>query len=102
MNVFMSHVSTALVFSHCDVPTNFKNKTCCRLVYRFDVHWLKDKKHWTLEGVRSDNNLTREEMKVLEGIHKRHRSFKVDGPSKMDLEFLQEYYGNLMMTLEHA
>ena len=69
--------------------------------YRFNVNWLKDKKHWTLEGVKADKNLTpgSKEMKVLEGIHKRNRSFRVDGPSKLDQEFLQKCYGKLMRTV---
>ena len=60
------------------------------------MNWLEDEKHRTLEGVNGDDQLTEEERKILEGIHKRNRSFKVDGPSKIDLEFLQKCYGNSM------
>ena len=68
-------------------------------MYRFDVHWLKDKKHWTLEGVKADRNLKAgsKEMTILEGIHERNKSFKVDGPSKLDLEFTEKCYGKLFV-----
>ena len=57
------------------------------------MNWLEDENHRTLEGVKGDDNLTEEDKKILEGIHKRNKSFRVDGPSKSDLEFLQKCYG---------
>ena len=57
--------------------------------------WLEDKNHWKLEGVKGDKNLFPKEKEVLEGIHKRNKSFKVDGPSITDMKFVQECYGKL-------
>lgn len=64
------------------------------------MNWLKDTKYRTLKGVESDNNLTPEQKKILEGIHKRNLSFTVDGPSRTDLSFLDQCYGELYHIVE--
>ena len=63
------------------------------IVSRFDVRWLKEKKHWTLDGVKGDDKLSPKEKIILEGIHKRNKSIPVDGPSVEDQKFLEKCYG---------
>ena len=65
-------------------------------MYRFDLCWLKHEKHRSREGVRRDDTLTEKEKEILEGIHKRNKCRNVNGPSKLDLEFLQKHYGKSM------
>ena len=64
------------------------------------MNWLKSENHRTLEGVWGDNSLTRLEKKILEGIHKRNKSFRVDGPSRTDLYFLQKCYQGKLIVLD--
>ena len=67
---------------------------------RFDVNWLKKKKHRTLEGVESDHFLKKKEKEVLRGIHKRNGSFALS-PSKTDYQLLQKCYSKYMNGSAH-
>lgn len=63
----------------------------CEL-FRFDMNWLKNEEHRTLEGVKADQNLAERQKNILEKIHKRLKRITIDGPSKTDLKFLQKCY----------
>ena len=61
--------------------------------YRFDVHWLKDKRYHSRLNIESDSKLTPKEKRYLKGIHERQgKDLLASYPSMKDIEVLVEAY----------